>query len=158
MDSSSTPKVKGLFFEEFKIGQRVVSSGRTVTETDIVNFAGLSGDYNLIHTDKEYSQTGPFGQRVAHGLLGLAIASGLSVRTGIMEGTVIAFREIGEWKFMKPIFIGDTIHVEMEVIETKEMQRLKGGAVVIQVEVVNQRAETVMKGTWRVLVASKSAT
>lgn len=156
MDSSITPRVKGLFFEEFHSGQKIVSPGRTVTEADIVNFAGISGDYNLIHTDAAYSQAGPFGQRVAHGLLCLAIASGLANRTGIIEGTVIAFREIGEWKFVKPVFIGDTIHVEIEVLETKEMRRLGGGAVILGVNVVNQRGETVMKGSWRVLVASKS--
>jgi len=88
----------GLYFEEFEIGDKVESVGRTITETDIVNFAGISGDWNLIHTDAEYSATQMFGQRVAHGLLILSIASGQAVRLGFMEDTILAFRGL-EWKF-----------------------------------------------------------
>jgi len=145
----------GLYFEEFSVGQRITTLARTVTEHDIVTFAGMSGDFNQIHTDAEFSKSTPFGQRVAHGLLGLSIASGLAMRTGVLEGTVLAFREINEWKFSKPVFIGDTIHVELNVIETKALPRLGGGSVVIQLNVVNQHVETVMKGTWTVLVANK---
>jgi len=137
------------------VGMQIISPGRTITEADIVNFAGLSGDYNLIHTDEEYSKESPFGRRVAHGLLGLSIASGLAVRTGVLEGTVLAFREINEWKFTKPIFIGDTIHVKMTGMEAKELRRLNGGSVTIDLDVLNQHDETVMRGIWKVLVASK---
>jgi acyl dehydratase len=153
--STQVNPIHGMYFEEFQVGQRVISLGRTITEADIVHFAGLSGDFNQIHTDAQYSQNTFFGQRVAHGLLGLSIASGLAVQTGVLLGTVIAFREIAEWKFVKPIFIGDTIHVEMEVVETKEMRRLGGGSVVMVIEVKNQQAETVMRGQWKVLVSSK---
>lgn len=153
MSPISSPR--GMYFEEFQIGQRILSPGRTITESDIVTFAGLSGDFNQIHTDAEYSKVSPFGQRVAHGLLGLSIASGLALRTGVLEGTVMAFREIGEWKFVKPVFIGDTIHVEMEVAETKTFPRLGGGAVTIAIQVENQRDEVVMKGNWITLVMSK---
>lgn len=146
---------RGMYFEEFEIGQKVVSAGRTVTESDVVTFAGLSGDYNQIHTDQEYSQKAGFGQRVAHGLLGLSIATGLAVQTGVIEGTVIAFMEIGNWRFSKPVFFGDTIHVEMEVTEVKEMRRLNGGAVTLAVRVINQRDENVMKGDWKMLVSSR---
>ena len=128
---------------------------RTIAESDIFTFAGLSGDFNQIHTDAEFAKTTPFGQRVAHGLLGVAITSGLAMRTGVLEGTVIAFREINEWKFSKPVFIGDTIHAEMTVTETKPLPRLGGGSVTIAFDVKNQKDETVMKGTWVVLVASK---
>jgi len=92
---------------------------------------------------------------VAHGLLGAAITSGLAWRTGVLEGTVIAFREINEWKFTKPIFIGDTIHAELNITETKPLPRLNGGSVNIVFDVKNQKDETVMKGTWVVLVMSK---
>jgi len=153
--SSTRTNPRGMYFEEFEVGQRVVSAGRTVTESDIVNFAGLSGDYNQIHTDAAFSQNSPFGQRMAHGLLGLSIASGLAVQTGVMEGTVIAFREINNWKFIKPIFIGDTIHVVMEILETRPLRRIGGGAIVIELDVKNQNDDTVMKGTWTVLIASK---
>jgi acyl dehydratase len=144
-----------MVFEEFQPGQRIVSIGRTVTESDIVQFAGLSGDFNQIHMDADFSKNSPFGQRVAHGLLGLSIASGLAVQTGVLEGTVIAFREITEWKFSKPVYIGDTIHVVMEVKEVKEVRRLGGGAVTIELDVINQRGESAMKGGWVVLVSGR---
>lgn len=146
---------RGRYFEEFEVEQQITSAGRTLTETDIVAFAGLSGDYNQIHTDAEYSKNTQYGKRVAHGLLGLSIASGLAVQTGILEGTVQFFREINEWRFLKPIFIGDTIHVDLEVMETKPLRRIGGGMVVIKLEVVNQQDEIVMRGLWNVLVASK---
>lgn len=146
---------RGMYFEEFEPGQKVISAARTVTESDITSFAGLSGDFNQIHVDAEYSRNTPFGQRVAHGLLGLSIASGLAVQTGVMEGTVIAFREINEWKFIKPVFIGDTIHVEIEVLETKALRRIGGGAITISLDVQNQNGDTVMKGTWSALIASR---
>jgi acyl dehydratase len=156
--STAIPARRGLYFEEFQVGQKVVTPGRTVTETDIVSFAGLSGDFNTIHTDAIYSASTPFGQRVAHGLLGLAIASGLIMRTGVLEGTVLAFREITEWKFSRPIFIGDTVHAEIEVVETKALPRMGGGSVLVEVNLKNQSAETVMKGRWSVLVHSKPGT
>ncbi len=148
--------VKGMFFEEFEVGQKITSVGRTVTEHDIVTFAGLSGDFNLIHTNAEFAKETPFGQRVAHGLLGLAIASGLAVQTGVLGENVIAFREVGEWKFVKPIFIGDTVHVVMEVAELKPFPRLNSGAVTLSVHVDNQSDETTMKGLWTVLVKTRS--
>jgi acyl dehydratase len=146
---------RGMYFEEFQPGQKVISAARTVTESDITTFAGLSGDYNQIHVDAEYSKNSPFGQRVAHGLLGLSIASGLAVQTGVMEGTIIAFREINEWKFIKPIYINDTIHVEIEVLETKTLRRIGGGSILISLDVKNQAGDTVMKGTWSALIASR---
>ena len=109
-----------MYFEQFEVGMQIVTSSRTVTEADIVNFAGLSGDFNQIHTDAIYASTTPFGQRVAHGLLGVAIASGLAVQTGFMEGTILAFREIAQWKFSHPILIEDTIHVLLQDNATSE--------------------------------------
>jgi acyl dehydratase len=151
----TTPANRGLYFEEFQVGQHITTAGRTVAESDIFSFAGISGDYNQIHTDAEFSKATAFGQRVAHGLLGLSIASGLAMRTGVLEGTVIAFREINNWKFINPIFIGDTIHVEMEVTETKALPRIGGGSVIITLDVKKQSGETVMKGSWTVLVIAK---
>jgi acyl dehydratase len=144
-----------MYFEEFEPGQKIKSAGRTITESDIVDFAGLSGDYTQIHTDAEYSRSTPLGERIAHGLLGLSIASGLAVQTGVLEGTVIVFREVNEWKFIKPVHIGDTIHVEMEVKETREIRRVGGGSVTIEMDVRNQHDETVMKGILKFLVASQ---
>lgn len=145
----------GLYFEEFSVGQKVTTVGRTVAESDIFSFAGLTGDFNQIHTDAEFSKKTAFGQRIAHGLLGLSIATGLAMRTGILEGTVLAFREINEWKFIKPVFIGDTVHAELDVTETKPLPRIGGGAVVIVVELKNQQGEVCQRGELNLLVLSK---
>lgn len=145
----------GFYFEEFSIGQKIITVGRTLAESDIFTFAGLSGDYNQIHTDAEFSKGTPYGQRIAHGLLGLSIASGLAMRTGILEGTVLAFREIVDWKFVKPFFIGDTLHAELIVTETKALPRIKGGSVTIAIEVKNQNNEVCQRGSWIALVMSK---
>ena len=145
---------RGLYFEEFEIGQRVASPARTITEADIVYFAGISGDWNSIHTDAEYAKTTPFEQRVAHGLLIMTIVSGLAVRTGVIEGTVLAFREIQSWKFSLPVFIGDTIHAILEVEDTKKMPRLGGGSIKLSIDVRNQDDKTVMKGRWIALMQS----
>lgn len=149
------PRPRGRYFEEFAVGDKIMTAGRTVTETDIVSYAGLSGDFNQIHTDAAYAGTQMFKQRVAHGLLGLSIASGLVVQTGFMERTIMAFREITEWKFSKPIFIGDTIHVEIEVLELKAMARLGGGSVTLKLSVKNQNDEVVQVGNWAALMLSK---
>ncbi len=145
----------GRYFEEFVVGEKIITEKRTITEADIMEFARLSGDVNRIHTDPEFSKTTPFGKQIAHGLLGMSIASGLAWQTGILDGTVIAFREVKEWKFVKPVFIGDTIHTELETIETKALPRIGGGSVTITLEVKNQNDEVCHRGTWVVLMMSK---
>ena len=148
---------RGMYFEDFKVGLRIVTAGRTVTEADVVNFAALSGDYNMLHTNAEYAKASPFGARIAHGLLVTSMVTGLVDRTGVLEGTTIAFREINEWKFVRPVYLGDTIYAILEVERTRPLRRLGGGAVTIVVEVRNQKEETVMKGRWTVLMASREA-
>ena len=145
----------GLYFEEFFVGQKLETQKRTIVEDDIMTFARLSGDNNRIHTDPEFSKTTMFGKQIAHGLLGLAIASGLAWQTGILDGTVIAFREVNEWKFVKPVFIGDTIYVELKVKETKALPRIGGGSVMITLEVKNQNDEVCHRGQWTVLMMTK---
>jgi len=144
---------RGRYFEEFQVGDVVVSAGRTITEADVVAFAGLSGDFTHIHTDAEVARQGMFGQRVAHGLLGLAVASGLTAQLGFLEGTALAFRELS-WKFSLPIFFGDTIHVEGTVNKLKAMRRLGGGSVALGVKVINQETKVVQRGEWVILIAS----
>ena len=146
---------RGLYFEEFEIGKKIITAARTVTEADIVNFAALTGDFNSIHLDAEYAAGQIFKQRVAHGMLALSYGLGLTVQTGIMEGTIVAFREIGEWKFSKPIFIGDTIHVELEVKELKPMPRLGGGLVNAHSQIMNQKDEVTQSGSWAMIIMSK---
>ena len=146
---------RGRYFEDFVIGEEFESPGRTITESDVVTFAGLSGDYNQIHTDAEFAAQGVFGQRVAHGLLGLSVASGLLAQLGFIEGTVLAFREMKSWKFRAPIFMGDTIHVEATVTNLKALPRLGGGAVTLRIKIINQDGEATQRGEWVALLASK---
>jgi 3-hydroxybutyryl-CoA dehydratase len=156
MTERSMAKPTGLFFEEFEIGDQVESVGRTITETDVVNFAALSGDWNLIHTDAEYSSEQMFGQRVAHGMLILSIATGQAMRLGFMEDTVMAFRGLA-WRFAKPVFMGDTVHLRVTVKEKKAMRRLGGGNVTFKVEVVKQDGEVCQRGNWDIVCKSKDA-
>jgi 3-hydroxybutyryl-CoA dehydratase len=145
---------RGLHFEEFSVGQEIASPSRTITETDVVQFAGLSGDYNPLHTDAEFAKTTPYGQRIAHGLLGLAVASGLAARAGFIEGTALAFMGVN-WKFKAPILIGDTIHLQTRVTRLRAMPSMGGGMVIFDMRVLNQRAEVVQEGEWTLLVKSQ---
>jgi 3-hydroxybutyryl-CoA dehydratase len=145
----------GLYFEEFSVGQKIVTVGRTVSEGDIFNFAGLTGDFNQIHTNAAFASKSQFGQRIAHGLLGLSLATGLIMQTGFLEGTVLAFREINEWKFVKPFFIGDTISAQLTITETKALPRVGGGSIVAAIGVKNQNDELCQRGSLNLLVLSK---
>ena len=145
----------GLYFEEFTVGQNIRTAGRTLSEDAIFSFAGLTGDYNQIHTDADFASKTQFGQRIAHGLLGMSISVGLIMQTGLLEGTVLAFREIQEWKFVKPFLIGDTVHALLTIAETKALPRVGGGSLIAAVEVCNQKDEVCQKGTLNLLVLSK---
>ncbi len=147
--------MSGLYFEEFTAGQKLNTGGRTVSEDAIFSFAGLTGDYNPIHTNADFAKKTQFGQRIAHGLLGLSLATGLIMQTGFLEGTVLAFREITEWKFVKPFFIGDTIYAELTITETKALPRIGGGAIFAAIVVKNQSEEICQRGTLNLLVLSK---
>lgn len=144
---------RGLYYEDMEVGLKVVTAARTVSEADIMAFAGISGDWNPVHVDAEYSRTGPFGERVAHGLLGLSMATGLAMQLGFLDRTVDAFTTL-EWKFRAPIKIGDTIHAEAEVTQKKSVGP-SGGFVTFNVVVKNQRDETCQKGTWTIVVKGK---
>jgi 3-hydroxybutyryl-CoA dehydratase len=144
----------GLYFEEFELGQTIVTPERTISEEDVMNFARLTGDMNPLHTDPEFARETIFGRQVAHGLLVLSVALGLADQTGLLRGTVLAFANL-EWKFSKPVFFGDTLHMQAEVIEKREMARLGGGYVTLEVKVLNQDDTVVQKGTWRALIASR---
>lgn len=142
-------RVPDMYFEDFDVGDEAVSSGRTITETDVVAFAALSGDYNPLHTDAEYCRNTLFGERIAHGLLGLSVAMGLIARLGFMERSVQAFLGL-DWKFRAPIKIGDTIRAKVKVARTREMGD-QGGLVTLDVSILNQRDEVVQRGQWNAL-------
>lgn len=145
---------RGLYFEEFILGDSIKSQSRTVTEADVVGFAGLSGDFNEIHVSEAFVKGERFGRRIAHGVLGLSIATGLAFQMGFLVGTVEVFRAI-EWEFTGAIFIGDTIHVVAEVSETKPVPRLNSGKVAFKVSVLNQDDKVVQRGVWTVLMKMK---
>ncbi len=150
-----TYQPRGRYFEQFEIGQQLVTAARTITESDIVSFAGMTGDYNQIHTDAEFAAKDTFGQRVAHGMLVQSIATGLAVQSGIIEGTVLAFREQSA-KFSLPVFIGDTVHVELKITEIKALPRLGGGNINMKYAVYNQHGKAVQRGDWVMLIKSQN--
>ncbi len=152
--SKLTYQPRGRYFEQFAVGDELVTAARTITESDIVNFAGMTGDFNQIHTDAEFAAQDTFGQRVAHGLLVQSIATGLAVQSGIIEGTVLAFRELSA-KFSLPVFIGDTVHVELEITETKALPRLGGGTINMKYAVYNQHGKAVQRGDWVMLIKNQ---
>jgi acyl dehydratase len=145
---------QGLFFEDFSIGDQFATPGRTVTDAEIALFAGLSGDFNPLHTDEEFAKTTPFGRRVAHGVLGLALAIGLSSRLGLFDGTGLAFLGV-EWSFRRPIFIGDTVHVRFTVRDKRPAKKPGGGILALATELVNQRGEIVQEGSRTYLVRTR---
>ena len=145
----------GKYFEDFEIGEEAVTAGRTITETDIVNFAGITGDWNELHTNKETSARGPFKERIAHGALIFSIATGLSVRLGQTNDTVIAFYGLDRLRFVKPTFIGDTVRVRQKV-EEKTERDAHSGLVTMLNEVINQRDEVVVSYTAKVLLKRRA--
>lgn len=149
------------YFEDIQVGDKVVSVGRTITEADIVNFAGLSGDYNTLHTDAEFAKNSIAGERIAHGMLPYVIASGLFTRTAynlsIMEA-LTAFTEIKSWKFKKTVLIGDTIRVEAEIIDKIDTRPdSNSGKVIMKRKILNQRDEIVQEGDWVMLYKKRSS-
>lgn len=134
-------------FADIEEGDTATTQGRTITEADVTNFAGVSGDFNHLHTDEERMSESMFGERIAHGMLAVSVATGLlwQDRTTEEREAVVAFYGIDELRFRQPVYIGDTIHVETEVLETREKPDGPGnGTVRNQVDIVNQRDQTVI--------------
>jgi 3-hydroxybutyryl-CoA dehydratase len=141
------------YFDEIEVGDISHSRGRTITETDIVNFCMFSGDWYVIHSNAEFAKQTPFGQRIAHGLLVLSAASGLSE---IKPGTVVAFYGMDKVRFVAPTFIGDTIHVETEVIDKED--RGDQGIVTLKQQIKKQTGEPVVVSTLRLLMNKRPKT
>lgn len=147
--------ILGKYFEDFEEGIEILSQGRTMTEADIINFSGFSGDFNPLHTDAQEASIGMFGERIAHGMCGFSMATGLLVRLNIFEGTIVAFYGIDEWRFRAPIKIGDTIHSVAKVVEKKESKKEAQGLVTFIVDVLNQEGTSVMGGMVKVIVKKR---
>jgi 3-hydroxybutyryl-CoA dehydratase len=144
-----------LFFDDVTVGQEWKSLGRTVTQADIVNFAGISGDFNPIHMDHEFAKSTPFQQPIAHGLLIFSIASGLGLFNPAMR--TLAFMSIREWHFRDPVHIGDTIHVCTKVLEILPRARGRRGVITWQKQLVNQAARIVQEGIVVTMVQGRAA-
>lgn len=144
-----------MYLEDFEVGAVFTTPARTITEADVAAFAGLSGDYNPLHTDAEFAANTPFRQRIAHGMLGMSIMTGLGARTGMMEGSALAFLGIEDWKFQKPILFGDTIHVKIRVTGVRAASKPGTGVIKRFVEIVNQRGEVAQAGTLATLVRAR---
>jgi acyl dehydratase len=141
--------VRGRWFSEFEVGQTFESGGRTVTEADVVMFAGLSGDFNPLHVDAVFAAKTPFGERVAHGMLAASISTGLGQTLGIFEGTILALLE-QRFAYQAPIRFGDTLRLRLVVESTKPSSKGGRGVVVFRSDVVNQRDEVAVGGSWTV--------
>jgi acyl dehydratase len=146
--------VRSLYFDDFSVGQKFVTKARTITEADIVNFAGLSWDHNQLHTDAEYAATTPFGKRIAHGLLGVIVHAGLSYE--LTEDSILALLEL-TWQFKAPVYIEDTIHVEQIVKNMRESAAGDRGILTFAKEVINQKKEVVQTGTTTILLAKRAS-
>ena len=148
--TSKSSRPRGKFFDEFEIGETWDSPARTITEADLLIFAGYSGDFHPLHTDEEYAKTTQFGRRIFHGPGAFAIATGLESRLGIKEGTAIAFLGM-TWSLKAPIFIGDTIRVRETIAIKKESKKPDRGVITFDVAILNQRDEVCQDGQWVVM-------
>ena len=146
---------RGLYLEDFEIGKAYYSPARTITEADVMNFAGLSGDFNPLHTDEEFAKQNLFGTRIAHGALGFIISTGLSNQMGIYEGTTIAFLECTV-KYPAPLKIGDTVHICVTPTELKHSSKPGRGILKQKVQLINQ-TDTVVMETDQVLMMKSRA-
>src|ERR1700724_1961634 len=139
-----------MYFEDYSIDQIRTSRGRTITEADIVNFAGLSGDFVELHTNEEYAKKGPFGRRIAHGALIFSISTGLMVQMTPDQEAIVAFYGVDKLRFVAPVFIGDTIHITKRVV-AKQSKNEGRGIVAFDTTVLNQEGRTVVAYTDRLM-------
>lgn len=147
-----------MYFEDLEVGQVLVTPARTVTNTDIVNFACLTGDFNEVHTNWEYCKQTPFGEPIAHGPLVYAMCAGLNYASGINDGTLIALLGISDWRMLKPVKHGDTVRMESEVIDKRQTSKPGRGVVTVERRIRNQRDEVVQRMTASLLFRSRPAT
>ena len=144
------------YLDDFTPGQRFETPRRTITETDIVNFAALTGDWNPVHTDQVFAEASPFAERIAHGPMCIGMAFGLLSRLDLFDGSVMALRAV-EWSFEAPVRMGDTVHVVAKVLEVSpHPAQTDRGRLSVQVTYLNQRSEAVSRGRFTVVIARRS--
>jgi acyl dehydratase len=142
-----------LYFDDLEIGHEWTSGGRTVTESDIVNFAGFSGDFNPIHIDHEFAKSTPFRRPIAHGFGVFCIGSGLGVMTPLVR--TIAMLRVKYWNFHLPVFAGDTIKMTSRVVEKTLRGRGKRGEVVWHRSITNHEGKVVQDGEIVLLIEAR---
>jgi acyl dehydratase len=142
-------------FEDFAAGQVFESQGRTITETDLVLFAGWSWDANPVHTDAVAQADGRFGGRIAHGLLGMSVAMGLASRLGVFEDCSVALLGVDEWRFLAPIRPGDTVRVRVEILEARRTSSGTTGVLDRRFTLLDQDDRVVQEGRIGLLVSAR---
>jgi acyl dehydratase len=157
MSADDTAKPRGMFFEDFEVGMMIRTPARTITGTDIVNFACLTGDFNEVHTNFEYAKNTPFGEVIAHGPMVYGIAGGLQYASGINDGTLLALLGIDKWRMKGAVKHGDTIRLEQTVIEKKPTSKPERGVIVFKREIKNQRDEVVHEMQATILYRCRNA-
>ena len=134
------------YLEDLEEGQIFETARRTVTETDLVSFAMLSSDWNAVHTDALATADSPFGGRIVHGALGLTLATGLIQRTGMFEGSAVALLGFSDWRFERPLYVGDTVFTRLHIVTVRRTRRGDRGVVTREIELVNQDQVVVQRG------------
>jgi acyl dehydratase len=150
--SEAEKNMDDMFFDDFQVGQKFVSPNRTVTETDLSMFNMLSGDWHPVHSDEEYAKGTVFGTRILSGIFGIAIMTGLSGKFGVFDRSVLAMLSLEDWFFHKPIMVGDTLHIEMTIIEKRPTSKGDRGIIDRKYLLLNQRGEVVQEGRSKALV------
>jgi len=147
--------MSGYYFEDFNEGQAFVSGGRTITETDLTMFSMISGDWNPIHADMEFAKSTRFGQRVVHGVLGMAVSTGMMHEMGIFHDSVIAMLGYRNWNFLGPLLVNDTIHLKLTILSVELGKSGNSGKIARRFQLINQRNEVVQDGESDVLVLTR---
>lgn len=145
------------YFEDCHIGERVVTPGRTITETDLVMFAALTGDWNSVHTDAEYAKNSIYGERIAHGMLSLVVGTSLLFRLGenaLLPKSALAFVGMEKVRFVEPVKISDTLYLEIEIVEMIRM-RNERGILVLRYRIKNQHDHAVITGRMKVMAGCR---
>jgi acyl dehydratase len=148
---NSSYQMRGKYFDEFELESEFITTSRTVTETDVVMFTYLSGDYNPLHNNEEYMKGSQFKTRIAQGVLILVIAQGLANQLGIFEGTTIAVLS-KTTRFTAPVFFGDTLTLKLKVLEKKETRKLDRGVITLEAIVFNEKKVNVLEGEWVIMI------
>jgi acyl dehydratase len=149
--------VAPLHFEDVAVGFRFETPARTVTEADLVAFAGVSGDFNPLHTDSVFAAGSIYGERIAHGALVVSLATGLRQRVGLFDGTLMGLLEIRSWRFLTPVRVGDTIQVVSEVTELRETSKPDRGIMVQRIDVLDQHDAVVQSGEFVMLLRRRDS-